>query len=117
MRQLDNAAFPISDRGYVAHFSAREQPLILGVITGYGVDEVHIFHRREPVNLEIAEAPEMQAFGQHGMDSAVEFPLFIRVPVGTIGEMLCVGYALAVAGAGDGCYDAPDQAREANLIE
>ena len=60
MRQLHDATRLIPHRRYVAHFCAREQPLILRVIAGNGVEQVDIFDRRQPFNLEIAEPPEMQ---------------------------------------------------------
>jgi hypothetical protein len=67
MRQCHDATRPISHRSYVAHFRAREQPLILGVIAGNGVDQVHIFDGWQAVDLEIAKPPEMQPFSQHGV--------------------------------------------------
>ena len=69
----------IPHRSYVAHFRAREQPLILRVIAGDGMEQVDIFDRRQPLNLEIAEPPEMQPFAHHGVESAVELLLFIPI--------------------------------------
>src|SRR5208337_4183096 len=117
MRQLHDAASVVPHRGYVAHFRAREQPLILRVIAGHGMKQVHVFDRRQPFNLEIAKPPEMQPFPHHGVDPAVELLLFIRIlAAGAIGEMHA-GYTMAVTGAGGGRYDAPDGAREASLVE
>src|SRR5271165_7419053 len=50
------------------------------------------------------------------MDSAVELLLFKRLPAGSIGKMH-TGHTWAVTGAGSCRYDAPDGAREANLVE
>src|ERR1035437_1464513 len=106
MRQLHDATSLISHRSYVAHFRAREQPLILRVIAGNGVDQVYIFDGRQAVDLEIAKPPEMQPFSHHGVDSAVEPLLFIPIPAGAIGEMHA-GHTLTVPGAGGCHYNAP----------
>src|SRR5271167_1828263 len=50
------------------------------------------------------------------MDSAVELLLFKRIPAGAIGKMH-PGHTRAVTGARGCRYDAPDGAREANLVE
>src|ERR1700739_747599 len=80
------------------------------------MNQVYIFDRRQPFNLEIAKPPETQPFSQHGVDSAIELLLFIGISAWAIGEMYA-GCSRAVTGAGDGSYDAPDGAREANLVE
>src|ERR1035437_1927037 len=117
MRQLHDATRLISDWSYVAPFRAGEQPLILRVVAGHGMEQVYIFDRRQPFNLEIAKPPEMQPFSHHGVDSAVELLLFIRIlAAGAIGEMPA-GYTPVVTGAGGCGYDAPDGAREASLVE
>ena len=59
MRQLHDAARLIPHRRQIAHFRTSEQPLILRVVAGDGVEEVNIFHRRQPFNVEIVEPPEM----------------------------------------------------------
>src|SRR5579862_6320319 len=116
MRQLHDATRLISDRSYVAHLRAREQPLIPRVIAGNGVDQVYIFDGRQTVDLEIAKPPEMQPLAHHGVDSAVELLLFIPIPAGAVGEMHA-GHTLTVTGAGGCRYNAPDGAREASLAE
>src|SRR6185437_15679025 len=99
MWQLHDATRLISHRSYIAHFRAREQPLILWVIVGNGVDQVYVFDGWQTIDLEIAESPEVQPLAHHGVDSAVELLLFIGIPTGAIGEMHA-SYTLAVTGAG-----------------
>src|ERR1019366_7014058 len=117
MRQLHDATRLISDWSYVAHFRAREQPLILRVIAGHGMEEVHVFDRWQPFNFEIAKPPEMQAFSHHGVNSAIEHLLFIRILAGGAKGEMQAASTLALTGAGGGHYDAPDGAREASLVE
>src|SRR5208282_1684687 len=116
MRQLNDAAGLIPDRSYVAHFRACKQALILGVVAGHGMKEVDVFDGRQPINLEIAEPPEMQALAHHGVDSAVELVLFIAIFAGAIAEMLPGGHTVPVAGNSDRDQDAADRAREAGLV-
>src|SRR5260370_3600755 len=81
------------------------------------MEQVYVFDRRQPFNVEIAKPPEMQAFPQHGVDFAVELLLFIRILAGGAKGEMQAGYTLAVTGAGCAHYDAPDGAREAGPVE
>ena len=117
MRQLHNAARLIPHRRQIAHFRNREQPLIFGVIVGLGMQQVNIFHRRQPLNPKVFQAPQMQPFGHHGMNSAKELCLFIGAPEGLIREALHAGYALAATWPRDCHYDALDRPRKASLVD
>ena len=77
MRQLHDAAGRVPHRCYVTNFRAGKQPLIFGVVAGDGMEQVDVFHRRQALNIEIAEPPQMQALGHHRMDSAIELFLLV----------------------------------------
>src|ERR1035437_10386069 len=59
----------------------------------------------------------MQAFSHHGVNSAIEHLLFIRILAGGAKGEMQAASTLALTGAGGGHYDAPDGAREASLVE
>ena len=102
----------------IAHFRAREQPLILRVIVGNGVEQVDIFDRRQPLDVEIAKPPEMQAVcPSWGELRGRASPLHIAFADGTIGEMCMPAMPWPRPVPADCHYDAPDGAREAGLVE
>ena len=57
--QLHNAARLVPHRRQIAHFGNREQPLIFRVIVRGGMQEINIFHRRQPLNCKVLQAPQM----------------------------------------------------------
>ena len=50
MRQLDHAAGVVAHRGQVAYFGDGEQALVFGIVVGDGVQQIDVFHRRQPLD-------------------------------------------------------------------
>ena len=72
MGQLHDATGFVAYGGDVADFGGGEQAFVLGIVACHGVQEINVFDRGQAVDLEIAEAPEMQALPHHGMQAAKE---------------------------------------------
>ena len=57
-------------RRQVAHLGEREQPLVLGVGTRGAAEHVDVLGRGEPLELEFAEAPQLQPVAHHRVQPA-----------------------------------------------
>ena len=108
MRQFDDTAGFVAHRRYVAHLGACDQALIFGVIPGDGVEQVNIFRRRQPLNIEVAEPPQVQPLGHHRMQSTIELLLLVGVLAVPIGKVLHAARTLSVARTRDFHHDAPN---------
>ena len=117
MGQFDDAARFVPHRRYVAHFGACDQSLIFGVIPGDGVEQVNVFRRRQPLNVEVAEAPQVQPLGHHRMQSSIELFLLVGVLAGPVGEVLHAARTLSVARTSHFHHDAPNRTWKARLID
>ena len=117
MRQLHDAPGFIAHRSDVANLGSGEQALVLGIVAGHGVQEINVFDRGHAIDLEIAEAPEMQALPHHGMQAAEERIFLILITIEMVSEMLQAAHARALARASGGHNDAPDGTVKRNLIE
>ena len=117
MRQLHDAPGFIAHGSDVANLGSGEQALVLGIVTGHGMQQINIFDRGQAINLEIAEAPEMQALPHHGMQAAEERVFLILSAIELVGEMLQAVHARAPARARGRDHDAADGTGKRNLIE
>ncbi len=61
----------------VAHLGHGEEALVAGVLQRHAVEEIDPLGRGQAVEMEVLEAPELQAQGQHGVDAAVD-PFFLE---------------------------------------
>src|SRR5437899_12441664 len=117
MRQLNDAPCVIAYGRHITHFRCRKQTFIFGVVVGNSMQKVDVRDRWQALDLEVAEAPEMQPLADHGMHSALQpFPLVPSVSW-TIGKVLHAAYALTLARTSNSYHDAPDRTRKRNLIQ
>ena len=75
LRDLHQAPMPIPYRRDVAHLCNGEQPLVLGVVARGSVEQVHVLDRRQAVDEEVAQPPQLQPLGHHWMHAAIELLL------------------------------------------
>ena len=57
--QRDDTAGLIAAGGYVTNLGHCEQPFIFGVFFGHGSQQVDVFNRGQPFNIEIVKPPEV----------------------------------------------------------
>src|SRR5690242_12222986 len=113
MGQLHDVPGLVIHRSNVADFRNRKQAFILGIIACGAMEQIHILHRRQPLNLKVCQAPEMQASADHGMDSAVKLFLLIPAVAEPVSEMLHAAVALAA----NQHHNALDDGRKSGLVE
>ncbi len=117
VRQLDHAARGVADRGQVAHLGEREQALVLRVLARDGAEEVDVLHRRQPLDLEVAQPPEVEPLAHHGVQAAVDALLGVSVRLGAEGEVEHVADPGSAPLGRDYDDDAAQRPREANPVE
>ena len=92
LRQLHEPAGLVAHRCEVAHLGHGEQPLVARVLAGDAVEEVDLFRRRQAVEMEVPQPPELQPQGHHGVDAAVDLLLLERAAgLAPEGEVLRAG--------------------------
>ena len=99
-------------RRQVAHLGEGEEALVLRVLAGHAAEEVDVLGRREPLDVEALEAPEVEPLADHRVEAAVELVLDEPALAGAEGEVLHAPHAEAGAGAREGDDDADDARTE-----
>ena len=97
LRQLRQPAGLVAHRREVAHLGHREQALVARVLAGDAVEEVDLLGRRQAVEMEVPQPPELQPQGHHGVNAAIDLLLAER-PAGLAPE----GEVLHAVRPGDG---------------
>ena len=62
----------VAHRGEVAHLGEGEEALVARVLSRHAVEEVDALRRRQALEVEVGEAPEMEALGEHRVDAAAQ---------------------------------------------
>ena len=88
MWQLHDTSRLIAHRSHVAHFRRRKQTFVLGIVVSNCVKQIDIFDRRQALDLEISQPPQVQTPPHRGMQPAVELRFLIPISVGLVSEVL-----------------------------
>ena len=102
MGQRDETPGGIAHRGGVTHLGHTEDPLVLPVRTGDAAEDVDVLHRGQPLQLELGQASEPQALGDHGVEAPVEQVFSEALGPAAEGEELQRRLPLPVAGGPEG---------------
>ncbi len=90
-------AVVVADHSELTHLREGHQPPVRGVLAGDALVQQDVLRRLDPRDVEVAQAPEVQAPADHRMDAAREVVLgHLAVVAGPEGE---VAHRLAAAGA------------------
>ena len=112
MWQLHDASGFITHGSHIAHLGTCKQTFVFGIVAGNGMEEIDVFDGGQPIDLEIAEPPEVQALPHHGVQSAVELRLFISISGEFVSEVLQSRCAGPGTRARSGNHDALDRIEE-----
>ena len=63
--EASEAALLVPNRCHVAHLGEGEQSLVPGVVAGLAVEHVHVLGARDPLDIELVEAPELESLRHH----------------------------------------------------
>ncbi len=117
MGDLHQPAPPIPDRGDVPHLGDREQPLVLRVVACDPVEEIDILDRRQAVDEEVSQPPQLQPLGHHRVQAAIQLLLPEAPRPGPEGVALRAARRRHHVLTGDHHHDAADRTVEAHLVE
>ena len=112
VRQLHDATARVAHRREVAHLGDGEQPLVLRILPRDTVEEVHVLNRRQALNVEVAQPPQVHPLAHHRVQPAIQLLLRVAVRRRAVGEMLHAADAERMAGARHDDDDPPNAARE-----
>jgi hypothetical protein len=70
LRQGPDAPGVVAQDGQVAHVAGDDQPAVLGDVAAARVEQVDVGGRGQAGELEVAQAPEAEPFGDHGVQAA-----------------------------------------------
>ena len=92
----------VAHRGHVTHLGHPEDPLVLRVRAGHTAEDVDVLHRGQPLELELGQASEPQALGDHGVEAPVEQVFAEALRPAAEREVLQRRLPLSVAGGPEG---------------
>ena len=117
VRELHDPPRFIAHRRDIANFRAGEQALIFGILPSDSVQQINIFDSGQPLDIEVAEPPQVEALPHHRVQATIDLFLLISSGARTIGEVLHASDSLAHSWTCDRNYDAADRARKAGFGE
>jgi hypothetical protein len=112
LREADEPALGVEGGRQVAHLGEREEALVLRVLPRDALEEVDVLGRREPLDVEALEAPEVEALADHRVHRPVELLLDEAAVARPEREVLHAAHAEARAGGREREDDADDARSE-----
>ena len=88
VRQRHDSFGVVEHRREVTHLGEGDQPLVTCVLAGHRVEQVHVLDRRQPVDLEVLQAPQVVALAEHGVQPAEAAVLDEGAAVDTVGHVV-----------------------------
>ena len=117
VRELHDTPRFIAHRRDIANFHASEQALIFGILPSDSVQQINIFNSGQPLDIEVAEPPQVEALPHHRMQATIDLFLLISSGTRTIGEVLHASDSLAHSWTCDRDHDTAHRARKAGFGE
>ena len=117
LRERGDAAVGVEHGRQVAHLGDGDEPLVALVLARGGAEQVDVGRRREPLEREVRQPPEVQPLGHHRVQPAVVGVLGERTAAGGAREAGQLDPVLPVLGVDRREHDARDGVGERGVRE